>query len=179
MAPAHASYSLFQASRNSGVRALHSLPARSALYILIQRQQRMRTAFKILIAIVAVIVILGAAAVAVTAYFAAPFIEMAQEIDQMNQEMEEKGGDMEAQFMALPESVAFVEKHPEYQTRLTDFGFDYEFLIYTPGDENTLRIDVDKESNERTITYNCTAPDGGFDAYMKDDLAARIPAMCR
>lgn len=139
----------------------------------------MRTAFKVLIAVFAVIVGLGAAAVAATAYFAAPFFEMAQEIDQMNQETEERGPGMEAEFMALPESVAFVQKHPDYQTRLTDFGFDYEFLIYTPGDENTLRIDVNKESNERTITYNCTTPDGGFDAYMEDDLAARIPAMCR
>lgn len=139
----------------------------------------MRTVFKVLIAIVAVIIGLGAAAVAVTAYFAAPFIEMAEEIDQMNQEMEERGDDMQAEFMALPESVAFVQKHPEYETQLYDLGFDYEFLIYTPGDENTLRIEVNKDSGERTITYNCTFEDGSFDAYMEADLAARIPTMCR
>lgn len=139
----------------------------------------MRTVFKVLVAIVAVIIGLGAAAVAVTAYFAAPFIEMAEEIDQMNQDMQERGDDMQAEFMALPEAVAFVQKHPEYDTQLYDLGFDYEFRIYTPGDENTLRIDVNKETNERTITYNCTTPDGGFDAYMEADLAAKIPTMCR
>jgi len=138
----------------------------------------MRTAFKVLIAVVAVIVGLAAAGVATVAYFAAPFIEMADEINEMNAVMEEQGDDMKAAFMALPETAAFVEKHPDYQSRLDDFGFDYGFRLSTPGDENSLQIDVNKETNERTITYNCTAPDGSFDAYMGDDLAARIPAMC-
>lgn len=139
----------------------------------------MRTAFKVLIGIVAVIVILAVAGAAAVAYFAAPFIEMADEIEQMNAVMEKEGSGMEADFMSWPESVAFVQKHPGYETRLSDLGMDYEFMIYTPGFENTLRIDVNKASNERTITYNCTAPDGSSDAYMEDDLAYQIPAMCR
>ena len=92
--------------------------------------------------------------------------------------IEEQRSDMVSEFMALPETAAFVEKHPDYESRLDDFGFDYGFRLSTPGDENSLQIDVNKETNERTITYNCTAPDGSFDAYMGDDLAARIPAMC-
>ena len=138
----------------------------------------MRTAFKVLIGVAAAIVVLAAAGVAVVAYFAAPFIEMADEISEMNEVMEESGADMEAGFMALPETAAFVEKHPEYEKRLDDFGFDYGFLLSTPDGENSLQIDVNKETNERTITYNCTAPDGSFDAYMGDDLAARMPTMC-
>ena len=138
----------------------------------------MRTVFKVLIAVVAVIVGLAAAGVAAVAYFAAPFMEMADEINEMNAVMEEQGDDMKAAFMALPETAAFVEKHPDYEPQLYDLGPSYEFLLMTPDGENSLRIDVDKETNERTITYNCTAPDGSPGAYMEDDLAARIPAMC-
>ena len=138
----------------------------------------MRTAFKVLIGVAAAIVVLAAAGVAVVAYFAAPFIEMADEINEMNEMMEESQDSIIAGFMELPETAAFVQKHPDYEPQFYDLGLGYELLLLTPDGENSLRIEVDKEANERTIAYNCTAPDGSSDAYMEDDLAARIPAMC-
>lgn len=138
----------------------------------------MRTLFKVLVGVAVAIAVLVAASVAVVAYFAAPFFEMADEINEMNEAMEKSGPELEAGFMAMPETQAFVQKHPEYEKRLDDFGFDYGFRLSTPDGENSLQIDLNKESGQTTITYNCTAPDGSFDAYMEDDLADRIPSMC-
>lgn len=139
----------------------------------------MRTLFKVLVAVLVAIAVLVAAGVAVFAYFAAPFMEMADEIDQMNTEMAEGGDSIRAGLMELPETAAFVQKHPEYEERLDDLSFQsYEYRLSTPDGGNSLAIEVDKETNQRTAVYNCTGPDGSFDAYMGDDLAAMIPTMC-
>ncbi len=102
-------------------------------------------------------------------------VGMAEEIKSNNSE------DMNAllaELLESPESVAFAEKHPEYDVRTDNLGsFQVEFRLSATDGTGTLRIEYDKESSTPTYTYMCDQNDMS-DAADGEGLADRIPGLC-
>ncbi len=103
-------------------------------------------------------------------------LSMADEIDALNS----VEGEVTPQLLALPEAVAFAEKHPKYETNFYAFGFEEVELVLVAGDGATLGIKYSLvDEMPSSITYNCYYPDGTpGDTYMDADLAEKMPALC-
>ena len=103
-------------------------------------------------------------------------LSMAEEIDELNS----VEGEVVPQILALPEAVAFAEKHPKYDPQYYGTSFEAVEMVLVAEDKSSLRIEYSLVDEKATsITYNCYYPDGTpGDSYMGDDLVAKMPTLC-
>ena len=103
-------------------------------------------------------------------------LSMAEEIDELNS----VEGEVVPQILALPEAVAFAEKHPKYDPQYYGTSFEAVEMVLVAEDKSSLRIEYSLVDEKATsITYNCYYPDGTpGDSYMDADLAEKMPTLC-
>ena len=103
-------------------------------------------------------------------------LSMVDEIDALNSIEAE----VTPQLLALPEAVAFAEKHPKHVPKFYAIGFEVVELVLDAEDGSTLRIEYSLVSEQpSSIIYSCYYPDGTQgDSYMEADLAEKMPTLC-
>ena len=107
----------------------------------------------------------------------ASMLAMAGEIDELNS----VGDELVPQLLELPEAVAFIQKHPEYDQRFDPTSFvEVDLRLTSTDGSGSLYITYSLEDERpSSIVYDCKNPDGTpGDSYMGDDLAERMATLC-
>lgn len=125
--------------------------------------------------IVSVVLVLVVTPIVTASIVTMPFLGMMDDIKELNEQDKNADSTIET-FLSLPESKAFVEKHPEYSRELMNLGMDFEF--YLEADGASLRIEQNKETGEYYSVYTCRDSDGYGNSYDDLDLKDKIMSLC-
>ncbi len=125
------------------------------------------------ILVAAVIVVIAVPVIGIYIVFS-PFLEMAEEIDEMNSmDVDMVMADM----MKHSSAVAFVMEHPEYTKEFTNFGVGgTEFLLLS--NDAQLTIFQDADGSVADVIYICWKADGASDSIGGPDVAQMIGSLC-
>lgn len=129
---------------------------------------------KLVAIIIAVIVVIVAIPVFSFYIVLSPFIDMVQEIDEINSLDVEK---VTSEMMMHPEVVAYVAKHPQYTEEFNNLGVGGTELILI-SEYGQLTIWHDADGSYVNAIYICFHPDGSSDSASGSDVAEQIPQMC-